>query len=73
VSWHTAGVLVVIIAAFALYHRFDAAGQAREWPSSRHLPDQRRGGRNASVPKFLSGIGTLQAVRQVTVAPEVGV
>jgi multidrug efflux system membrane fusion protein len=25
-----------------------------------------------SVPKYLSGIGTLQAVRQVTVAPEVG-
>jgi len=69
----TAGVLVVIIAAFALYHRFDAAGQAARMAfKPPPTPINVAVAEMHPVPKFLSGIGTLQAVRQVTVAPEVG-
>ncbi len=69
----TAGVLVVIIAAFALYHHFDAAGAAARMAfKPPPTPINVAVAEVHPVPKFLTGIGTLQAVRQVTVAPEVG-
>jgi membrane fusion protein, multidrug efflux system len=69
----TALVLVGVVAAFAIYHRFDAAGQAARMAF--HMPPTPISAVTAEVKpvtKFLSGIGTLQAVHQVTVAPEVG-
>src|ERR1700722_17316547 len=69
----TALVLVGVVAAFAFYHRFDAAGQAARMAF--HMPPTPISAVTAEVKpvaKFLSGIGTLQAVHQVTVAPEVG-
>jgi multidrug efflux system membrane fusion protein len=68
----TALVLGIVIAAFVIYHRFDAAGQAARMTF--HMPPTPITAVTANVnpvAKFLSGIGTLQAVRQVTVAPEV--
>jgi multidrug efflux system membrane fusion protein len=69
----TALVLLGIVVAFALYHHFDAASSAAKMafkmpptPINVSVAEVR------PVPKFLSGIGTLQAVHQVTVAPEVG-
>jgi multidrug efflux system membrane fusion protein len=69
----TALVLAVVIAAFVIYHRFDAADQAARMAF--HMPPTPISAVTAEVKpvaKFLSGIGTLQAVHQVTVAPEVG-
>jgi membrane fusion protein, multidrug efflux system len=69
----TALVLIGVVAAFAFYHRFDAAGQAARMAF--HMPPTPISAVTAEVrpvTKFLSGIGTLQAVHQVTVAPEVG-
>ena len=69
----TALVLLVVVAAFIAYHRFEAAGQAARMTF--HMPPTPITAVTAEVrpvAKFLSGIGTLQAVRQVTVAPEVG-
>jgi multidrug efflux system membrane fusion protein len=69
----TALVLLVVVAAFVAYHRFEAAGQAARMAF--HMPPTPITAVTAEVrpvAKFLSGIGTLQAVRQVTVAPEVG-
>ena len=69
----TALVLVGVVAAFVIYHRFDAAGQAARMAF--HMPPTPITAVTAEVKpvaKFLSGIGTLQAVHQVTVAPEVG-
>ncbi len=68
----TALVLALIVAAFVIYHRFDAAGTAARMAF--HMPPTPITAITAEVKpvsKFLSGIGTLQAVRQVTVAPEV--
>jgi membrane fusion protein, multidrug efflux system len=68
----TALVLIVVIAAFIAYHRFEAAGQAARMAF--HMPPTPITAVTAEVrpvAKYLSGIGTLQAVRQVTVAPEV--
>lgn len=69
----TALALAGVIAVFAFYHRFEraqiAAFMARPLPPtpiSAVVADMR------PVPKSLTGIGTLQAVRQVMVAPEVG-
>jgi multidrug efflux system membrane fusion protein len=69
----TALVLALIVAAFVIYHRIDAAGQAARMAF--HMPPTPITAVTAEmkpVAKYLSGIGTLQAVRQVTVAPEVG-
>ena len=69
----TALVLVGIIAAFVLYHRFDAASSAARLAF--HPPPTPITAMSAEirpVSKYLSAIGTLVAVRQVTVAPEVG-
>ncbi len=69
----TALVLAGIVAAFVAYHRFDAASQAARMAF--HMPPTPITAVTAEmkpVAKYLSGIGTLQAVRQVTVAPEVG-
>ena len=69
----TAVVLALIVAAFIAYHRFDAASQAARM--AYHLPPTPITAVTAEmkpVSKYLSGIGTLQAVHQVTVAPEVG-
>jgi len=68
----TAVVLLVVVAAFIAYHRFEAAGQAARMAF--HMPPTPITAVTAEVrpvAKYLSGIGTLQAVRQVTVAPEV--
>jgi membrane fusion protein, multidrug efflux system len=68
----TAVVLLVVVAAFIAYHRFEASGQAARMAF--HMPPTPITAVTAEVrpvAKFLSGIGTLQAVRQVTVAPEV--
>lgn len=69
----TALVLALIILAFTAYHRFEQAQIAKfmafkppPTPISVAVAEVR------PVPKQLTGIGTLQAVRQVTVAPEVG-
>jgi multidrug efflux system membrane fusion protein len=69
----TAAVLAIIVAGFAVYHQFDKAGTAammkyRPPPT----PISVATAEVKPVAKFLSGVGTLQAVRQVTVAPEVG-
>jgi multidrug efflux system membrane fusion protein len=69
----TALVLALIVAAFVIYHRIDAAGQAARMAF--HMPPTPITAVTAEmqpVAKYLSGIGTLQAVHQVTVAPEVG-
>jgi multidrug efflux system membrane fusion protein len=69
----TALVLAGIVAAFVAYHRFEAAGMAARMAF--HMPPTPITAVTAEmmpVGKYLSGIGTLQAVRQVTVAPEVG-
>jgi multidrug efflux system membrane fusion protein len=69
----TALVLIGIIAAFALYHRFDKAGAAARMAfRPPPTPITAATAELRPVSKFLSGIGTLQAVHQVTVAPEVG-
>jgi multidrug efflux system membrane fusion protein len=69
----TALVLVAVIAAFTLYHRFDKAGAAARMAfQPPPTPITAATAELRPVSKFLSGIGTLQAVRQVTVAPEVG-
>lgn len=68
----TAIVLALIVAAFVAYHRFEAAAIAAHMAF--HPPPTPITAITAEVKpvaKFLSGIGTLQAVRQVTVAPEV--
>jgi multidrug efflux system membrane fusion protein len=68
----TALVLLLVVAAFIAYHRFEAAGQAARMAF--HMPPTPITAVTAEVrpvAKYLSGIGTLQAVRQVTVAPEV--
>ncbi len=69
----TALAMAAIVAAFGFYHRFEAAAIAKymavKMPPT---PITAATAEVAAVPKFLSGIGTLQAVRQVTVAPEVG-
>jgi multidrug efflux system membrane fusion protein len=66
-------VLAAIVAAFALYHRFEkaqiASFMARPLPPT---PISAVVAEVHPVPKSLPGIGTLQAVRQVMVAPEVG-
>jgi multidrug efflux system membrane fusion protein len=69
----TAAGLALIVAAFAAYHQFDKAGTAammkyRPPPTPINVATAEV----KPVAKFLSGVGTLQAVRQVTVAPEVG-
>jgi multidrug efflux system membrane fusion protein len=66
-------VLLGVVAAFMLYHRFDAAQSAarlafRPPPT----PVTAVSAEIHPIPRYLSGIGTLQAVHQVTVAPEVG-
>jgi multidrug efflux system membrane fusion protein len=69
----TALVLAGVVAAFIAYHRFDAASQAARM--AYHMPPTPITAVTAElkpVAKYLSGIGTLQAVHQVTVAPEVG-
>ena len=69
----TALVLAGVVAAFVAYHRFEAAGQAARMAF--HMPPTPITAVTAEmkpVAKYLSGIGTLQAVHQVTVAPEVG-
>jgi multidrug efflux system membrane fusion protein len=69
----TALVLAGIVVAFIAYHRFDAASQAARMAF--HMPPTPITAVTAEmkpVAKYLSGIGTLQAVHQVTVAPEVG-
>jgi membrane fusion protein, multidrug efflux system len=69
----TALVLLGIIAIFIAYHRFMSGAIAEHMaikppptPITAVTAEMR------PVPKYLSGIGTLQAVHQVTVAPEVG-
>jgi len=69
----TALVLIGIIAVFVAYHRFMSgviadllAVTPPPTPITAVTAEIR------AVPKYLSGIGTLQAVHQVTVAPEVG-
>jgi multidrug efflux system membrane fusion protein len=67
----TGVVLAVIVGAFAFYHRFERAqiaGMVFHMPPT---PITAAMAEVRAVPKFLTGIGTLQAVRQVTVAPEV--
>jgi len=69
----TAIILVAVLAIFYAYHRFESAQikalLAKPRPPT---PITAAVAEPRSVPKFLSGIGTLQAVHQVTVSPEVG-
>ncbi len=69
----TALVLVGIIAVFIAYHRF-MSGVIAEHMAVKPPPTPVTAvtAETRAVPKYLSGIGTLQAVHQVTVAPEVG-
>jgi multidrug efflux system membrane fusion protein len=69
----TGGVLAVVVAIFYAYHRFDAAQMAGRMAfKPPPTPVTAVTAEVRPIPKYLSGIGTLQAVRQVTVAPEVG-
>src|SRR5579859_2383485 len=65
--------LAAIVAVFAVYHQVEktqiAAFMAHPLPPT---PISAVVAEVQPVPKRLTGIGTLQAVRQVTVAPEVG-
>src|SRR5690242_9374736 len=70
--WTAVG-LGLVIAVFVGYHFMTQqaikAFMAQPLPPT---PITAAVAESRSVPKFLSGIGTLQAVHQVTVAPEVG-
>lgn len=70
----TALVLAGIVAAFAAYHHFETSGKTAQMAAFRPPPTPITAATAEVKPvaKFLSGVGTLQAVRQVTVAPEVG-
>jgi multidrug efflux system membrane fusion protein len=69
----TAIVLLAVLAAFYAYHRFEAAQIKAHLAMPRPpTPITAAVAQTQSVPKFLSGIGTLQAVHQVTVSPEIG-
>jgi multidrug efflux system membrane fusion protein len=69
----TALVLIGIIAVFVAYHRFMSAAIAEHMAvAPPPTPVTAVNAEILPVPKYLSGIGTLQAVHQVTVAPEVG-
>lgn len=69
----TALVLLAIIAVFIAYHRFMAGAIAERMAiKPPPTPVTAVTAEIRPVPKYLSGIGTLQAVHQVTVAPEVG-
>jgi multidrug efflux system membrane fusion protein len=69
----TALVLVAVIAAFVLYHRYDKASSAARMAfHPPPTPITAVAAEIRPVSKYLSAIGTLVAVRQVTVAPEVG-
>jgi multidrug efflux system membrane fusion protein len=69
----TALALALIVAAFIAYHRFDAASQAARMAFRMPpTPITAVTAEMQPVARYLSGIGSLQAVRQVTVAPEVG-
>src|SRR5579872_4221424 len=69
----TAIILLAVVAVFAGWRVFSQhmvkVMMAQPLPPT---PITAAVAESASVPKYLSGIGTLQAVRQVTVAPEVG-
>jgi multidrug efflux system membrane fusion protein len=68
----TALVLVAVIAAFGLTHRaleHARGGVAGPRPP---IPVTAAVAEAGSLPRTLSGIGTLQAVHQITVAPEIG-
>lgn len=69
----TAAVLVVIAAGFYSYQRFaeNAAKSALSAPRP-PTPVETAEARIENVPQFTSGIGTLQAIHQVTISPEVG-
>ncbi|HLG90173.1 MAG TPA: efflux RND transporter periplasmic adaptor subunit [Alphaproteobacteria bacterium] len=66
-------ILLAVIAVFYGYRLFSqhmvTAMMAQPRPPT---PITAAVAESRSVPRYLSGIGTLQAVRQVTVAPEVG-
>jgi multidrug efflux system membrane fusion protein len=67
----TALALAAIVAAFVFVHGMGGGSG----PMAYKIPPTPITAATAeiqAVPKFLTGIGTLQAVRQVTVAPEVG-
>jgi membrane fusion protein, multidrug efflux system len=69
----TALVLIGIIAVFVAYHRFMSGVIAEHMAvTPPPTPITAVTAEMRPVPKYLSGIGTLQAVHQVTVAPEVG-
>jgi multidrug efflux system membrane fusion protein len=67
----TALILAAIVAGFALTHR--ALEQAGAGGDSRPpIPVTVVVAESGSLPRALSGIGTLEAVHQITVAPEIG-
>jgi multidrug efflux system membrane fusion protein len=69
----TGGVLAVVVAVFYAYHLYDAGQMAARMAfKPPPTPVTAVSAVVQPIPKYLSGIGTLQAVRQVTVAPEVG-
>lgn len=66
-------VLLGVVAAFIIYHRFDAGRMATRLAfKPPPTPVTAVSAEIHTIPRYLSGIGTLQAVHQVTVAPEVG-
>ncbi|MSO73208.1 MAG: efflux RND transporter periplasmic adaptor subunit [Rhodospirillaceae bacterium] len=69
----TAAVLAVIVAGFYGYQRM-TSGMMRTFLSAPRPPItvEIAEAHVEAVPQLLSGIGTLQAVHQVTVSPEVG-
>jgi multidrug efflux system membrane fusion protein len=69
----TGAVLALLFVLFAAYQRFVGAQIAQFMARPRPpTPITAAAADIRIVPKFLTGIGTIQAVRQVVVAPEVG-
>jgi multidrug efflux system membrane fusion protein len=67
----TAMVLAVIVAGFGLAHRALEAQAGRGWERP-PIPVTAVVAESGTLPRVLSGIGTLRAVHQITVAPEIG-
>jgi multidrug efflux system membrane fusion protein len=67
-------LLVVVLGAFYGYNRFRAQATATYFASAKPPPVEISAVKaaTAAVPHFASGIGSLAAVHQVTVTPEVG-
>jgi multidrug efflux system membrane fusion protein len=68
----TALILAAIVAGFALTHRALEQAEAGAGGSRPPIPVTAVVAESGALPRALSGIGTLQAVHQITVAPEIG-